>query len=140
MNSRIIASMAMLAMLGTALPAEAATAQIPVAQQGTWINPHGSVTVKTGPCGDKLCGWIVWANATAQQDARDSGVPHLIGTELLQNYQQTSHGRWSGTVYVPDMGGHFSSTITPAGTTALQIKGCLVGGFICKSQVWRRVS
>jgi len=27
-------------------------------RQGSWLNPHGSVAVRTGPCGDELCGWI----------------------------------------------------------------------------------
>lgn len=105
-----------------------------------WINPHGSVAVRTGACGDKLCGWVVWASKEAMDDARDSGVTSLIGTELLQDYRRNSAGGWTGIVYVPDMGRSFSSTITPVGANTIRVKGCLIGGFVCKSQVWQRIA
>jgi len=106
---------------------------------GMWINPHGTVAVRTGACGEKLCGWIVWANQEARNDAKDSGVDPLVGVQLLSDYEPQQDGSWSGTVYVPDMGRHFSSTITQQGPNALRVKGCLIGGFICKSQVWQRI-
>ena len=118
-----------------------ASAQSPVAAAGvigTWVNPRGSVKVQTGACGDKLCGWVVWANAEAQQDARDSGVQKLIGTELLQDYHAIGDGRWQGRVYVPDMGRTFYSKIEQQGPNSLRISGCVLGGWICKSQVWQR--
>ena len=105
---------------------------------GIWVNPRGSVKVKTGTCGDKLCGWVVWANPQAQQDAKDSGVEKLIGTELLQDYHPTGNGKWQGQVYVPDMGRTFYSKIEQQGPNSLKISGCILGGWICKSQVWNR--
>ena len=107
--------------------------------EGLWLNPHATVAVKTGDCGGKLCGWIVSANQTARSDAKDSGIDQLLGTELLEDYTPEGAGTWSGTVYVPDMGHHFSSTITQLSPTELKISGCLIGGFICKSQVWQRI-
>ncbi len=106
---------------------------------GLWLNPHGSVAVRTGPCGDRLCGWIVWANAEARADAKDSGVDKLDGIELLEDYRPDGEGGWKGTVYVPDMGHRFSSTITQPDARSLRVKGCLIGGFLCKSQVWQRI-
>lgn len=106
---------------------------------GLWINPRGTVAVRSGACADRLCGWIIWAGPEALADARDGGIDRLVGIELLRDYRADRSGAWSGSVYVPDMGHSFSSTITPIGAAALKIKGCLVGGFICKSQVWRRI-
>ncbi|MDX3882806.1 MAG: DUF2147 domain-containing protein [Sphingomonas sp.] len=105
---------------------------------GTWINPHGSVKVVTGDCGGRLCGWISWVNAEAMADAQASGITRLIGTELLRNYHATDAGRWQGEVYVPDMGRTFYSTIDLRGHDRLRISGCILGGFICKSQIWQR--
>jgi uncharacterized protein (DUF2147 family) len=120
-----------------ATPAIAAPPSPPL--QGLWLNPHGSVAVRTGSCGDKLCGWIVWANDAARNDAKESGVGTLIGTELLENYRPDG-ARWSGTVFVPDMGRHFSSRIDALSPTRLEIKGCIFGGLICKSQVRTRIA
>lgn len=119
-----------LAMLG-AMPASA---------DELWLNPHNSVAVRTGACGDRLCGWIVWANGEARADAHDAGVNDLIGTALLQDYQRVGRGRWKGTVFVPDMDHRFSSEIDQISPTRLKVKGCLIGGLICKSQVWSRIA
>ena len=85
------------------------------------------------------CGWIVWANAEAQSDARDGGVSKLLGTELLENYGHDRADSWAGTEFVPDMGRRFSSRIEQISPTELQIKGCILGGLICRSQVWHRI-
>ena len=119
----------------TAMPATAQTASI----DGLWLNPHGSVAVQTENCQGKLCGRIVWANPEAKQDAKDSGIAQLIGIELLSDYTPENRNSWSGSVYVPDMGHHFSSTITELSPTEMKVQGCLIGGFICKSQVWQRI-
>ncbi len=105
---------------------------------GTWINPHGTVKVETGDCAGKLCGWVVWAAPKAEADARDSGVPRLIGTELLRDYRSAGPGRYEGQVYVPDMGRTYASTIEQRGPNDLKISGCILGGLICKSQDWHR--
>ncbi|MHA6720500.1 DUF2147 domain-containing protein [Sphingomonas sp. RS6] len=106
---------------------------------GTWQNPHRSIAVRTEMCGEQLCGRIVAATAEALQDARDSGVPNLIGTELLRAYRKDNDTRWTGTVYVPDMGKSFYSHIVVVSQTRLRISGCILGGWICKSQEWTRL-
>jgi uncharacterized protein (DUF2147 family) len=136
------------ALLAASLPALAQTGATPAVQprppvetgiNGLWLNPHATVAVRTGECGARLCGWVAWASPQAIQDAHDSGVDHLIGTELLEDYETDGAGRWSGSVYVPDMGHHFSSTISRTSADTLKIQGCLIGGFFCKSQVWQRI-
>ncbi len=110
---------------------------------GIWANPAETLFIKTGPCrgdgGGDLCGSIVWASQRAMADARDAGVSQLIGTQLLSGYRRTGPGSWNGTVYIPDIGRRFSSRLKQTSAQALTISGCLVGGFLCKSQVWRRV-
>ena len=105
-----------------------------------WVNPSGSVKVEIGDCADKLCGWVTWASAEAEQDARDGGTPKLVGTELLQDYHQTSPDNWTGRVFVPDWGRSFYSTIHRLNPGALKIRGCILGGWVCRSQIWHRLS
>jgi len=123
-----------LSLLAVPLGARAAT---PV--EGVWLNPSGSVAVRTGSCGPGLCGRVVWASGQAKADAQDSGIASLIGTELLQDYRP--EGRiWRGTVFVPDMGRRFDSRIEPLSADRLKISGCILGGFFCRSQVWTRIA
>ncbi len=136
MNMRRLSGLLAAALILAPMPALAAV-QAPI--DGLWLNPKGSVAVRTGPCGAKLCGWVAWANAKATKDAIDSGVTRLIGTALLENYTLSGTDLWQGTVFVPDMGHRFSSTIARVNPDTLRIKGCLIGGFFCKSQIWHRI-
>ena len=106
---------------------------------GTWTNPKHTLAVRTAPCGDGLCGVIVWAAPKALADAKEAGVAGLVGTALLQDYHSSGRGSWSGRVFVPDMGRSFSSRLKQSAPDQLTISGCLVAGFFCKSQDWRRV-
>lgn len=123
--------------LAIAMPASAtAPTQLPA---GLWLNPHNNVAVRTGPCGTHLCGWVVWASASARADAKGGGVERLLGTELLEDYAADGSGAWSGTVFVPDMGRRFASRIDLPRPDALRIRGCLWGGMICRTQTWSRI-
>lgn len=121
-----------------ALATAPAAAQDPL-QGGLWLNPHGSVAVRTGACGARLCGWVAWADADSLSDARDAGVAHLVGTELLEDYASDGAHAWSGTVYVPDKDRRFTSEIEQPSADRLRIKGCILGGLICRSQLWTRI-
>lgn len=138
-RSAVAAAAVMLA--GVAAPAAAQGQPQPAAPSiyGLWMNPYRSVAVHTGACADRLCGWIVWANQAAQDDARDGGVPRLIGTALLEQYRQQRGGSWAGTVFVPDMGRRFYSIIEQVDADTMKVKGCILHGLLCRSQVWHRI-
>ncbi|MBW6523630.1 DUF2147 domain-containing protein [Sphingomonas sp. RHCKR47] len=133
---------AVVAVTGVAMGASAIAAQpAPNASiYGTWINPYHSVAVRTVPCANRLCGRVVWASREAQQDARDGNVPNLIGTSLLENYRPTGARSWAGTVFVPDMGRHFYSLIEQVDDGTMRVRGCILHGLLCKSQLWQRIA
>ena len=120
------------------LAGQAATAQGP-GVEGVWSNPKGSVQVKTGACGDKLCGWVVYASPKAQADAKKAGAAPLIGTALLRSYRANGAAQWTGQVYIPDRQASYYSTIQLVDAQTLKVSGCILGGLICKSQLWHRV-
>ncbi|WEJ98379.1 MAG: DUF2147 domain-containing protein [Candidatus Sphingomonas phytovorans] len=127
----------MLALVATPVFAgTTATRDMPI---GLWQNPKGTLRVRTMACGDALCGAIAAATPVAEADARDAGIDKLVGIELLKDYRKIGLDRWAGTVYVPDMGHSFSSRIQRLAPDTLKISGCLIGGFLCKSQIWKRV-
>jgi uncharacterized protein (DUF2147 family) len=126
-----------LAMAGqAALGTSAAKAE---AIHGTWENPTGDVRVVTQPCGTELCGKVSWASELAKKDASDGGTPQLVGTSLLRNYRETKPGHWRGNVFVPDLGETYYSTIKQLDANRIKISGCILGGLLCKSQIWRKI-
>lgn len=132
-----LALLAAVAGLSAALPA---TAQDAPFTYGVWRNPKNSVHVEIKPCGGgRACGNVVWATPEAQADARKGGTPNLIGLQLLRDFQLQKNGSWKGRVFVPDLNMTFSGTADFPDATTMKAKGCLIGGFLCKSQTWRRV-
>ncbi|WP_433910621.1 DUF2147 domain-containing protein [Sphingomonas yabuuchiae] len=129
------------ALMGIGLTAGVADARVPA---GTWANPSNTVQVRFAPCGrgadaQLMCGTVVWASEQAKADAARGGSPRLIGTQLFSDFEEEEPGRWSGTVYVPDIGREVQGTITQIDARTLVGEGCLFGSLGCREQRWRRV-
>ncbi|WP_395672459.1 DUF2147 domain-containing protein [Phenylobacterium sp.] len=139
MRRRLVAAVA--AMAAAALSLATPTLAQPEAASafGVWRNPKDSVRVEIRPCGDGACGIIVWANEKAKRNARASGTTNLVGTQVFRNLELDDNGVWRGRVYVPEMRRTFSGTAQQLDEVRLRAKGCLIGGVLCKAQVWVRV-
>ena len=106
---------------------------------GVWRNPKNSVHVDIRPCGDAICGYVVWASPKAQADAKKGGTERLVGLQILRNFVQTKPGNWKGKVFVPDLNSTFSGTAELVDANHLKAKGCLIAGLACKTQTWTRI-
>lgn len=134
-------------LLGAAAPIAAqtpagASAPVPTAVQGRWLNPKHTAVVDTAPCGTdgRLCGTVVCASADAIEKAREKGTPQLVGTQLLERLQyKPKENRWRGKVFVPDFPGRFDAIMTSISADKAEVRGCILGGLICKKQVWTRI-
>lgn len=107
--------------------------------EGVWRNPKNSVHVNIKPCGQKLCGFVIWASADAQEDARQGGTENLIGLQLLRDFGPERPGVWKGKVFVPDLRATFAGRAELVDANTLKARGCLVAGVFCKAQTWRRI-
>jgi uncharacterized protein (DUF2147 family) len=105
---------------------------------GVWRNPKNTVHLDIRPCGPTACGYVVWAAPKAQADARRGSGKELVGMQLLRDFAPAGRS-WRGKVFVPDMNITLSGAARPIDGSHLEAKGCLVGGLICKAQVWSRV-
>lgn len=118
---------------------------------GAWATPGVGSVVTIAPCKDRpgtACGSIVWLLEPEDQNGRrrlDVANPDeasrknpLVGTLILQHFQETARGVWvDGAVYNPDDGRSYSGTIRLTALGRLELKGCALGIF-CKTQEWRR--
>jgi uncharacterized protein (DUF2147 family) len=112
----------------------------PTEDFGIWKNPSDSVHIKIVSCGDARCGVVVWANEKAIADSRKGGTNELVGTMLLKNFREQSKGKWRGKAVVPDIGQEFSGLATIVDPNTITVKGCIILGVGCKSQIWTRIS
>ncbi len=134
---RILAKAA-LAALVAAVPT-AASAKAPL--EGQWKNPKGNVVVRVEPCGARAwCATVVDATEKAKATARKGGTPRLIGTQILSGVRPNGNGIYKGRAFDPKRNIRAPATIRVIGPSTLVIKGCLLGGVVCKEQRWTRVS
>lgn len=117
-----------------------ATASAKPAIEGQWKNPKGSVVVRVAPCGDAYCGTVVEASAKARASARRGGTRSLIGTQILSGVRSDGNGSYRGRAFDPKRNIRAPATIRVIGPSTLIVKGCVLGGIICKEQRWTRVS
>lgn len=115
---------------------------------GTWSTVENKSHVKIEPCGDKFCGKIIWLKEPDTKDGKPKtdenntnealkGRP-ILGMELLNGFVAAGSNEWDdGTIYNPEDGKTYSSTLTLADPKKLEVKGCVL--FFCKTQEWSRV-
>jgi uncharacterized protein (DUF2147 family) len=108
---------------------------------GVWRNPKNNVHVEIRPCGQAACGTVVWASPKTQANAREAGTKQLIGTQVLKNLElDPRRGVWRGRVFVPELNRNFVGIAEPVDSNRLLAKGCVLGGLLCKSQVWTKIT
>jgi uncharacterized protein (DUF2147 family) len=133
-----------LALLAAMTPARAAE------PFGTWYTADKDSQVRIANCGGALCGALVWLKepndpATGRPktdknnaDTSKQGRP-LLGVQIVLAMKPNGPNVWSGDVYNATDGRTYSGGFTMTGDNTAELKGCVMGGLICKSQTWTRV-
>jgi len=124
------------ALFVAALSAEPTSAAQPV--EGLWRNPIGSAIIRLAPCGNLLCGTVVWASARGQAEVAKNTL-HVVGTTVLTDVKRAAPNRWTGHLYVPDDNIHVSARLELVTYRDLRLTGCGLVGLICRTQIWTRV-
>ena len=125
-----------LVLLAVAVPV---TAKAQAAIEGGWANPKRSVIVRVARCGTAWCGTVVQASDKAKATARRGGTAKLIGTQILSGVRSDGNGAFKGRAFDPKRNIRAAATIRLIGSNVLVVKGCVLGGFVCKEQRWNRV-
>jgi uncharacterized protein (DUF2147 family) len=110
---------------------------------GTWYTADNDSQVRITNCGGALCGAIVWLK---EPNDPDTGKPKTDKhnpdagkqNQPLIGMKPSGPDQWSGDVYNAQDGKTYSGSFTMTGQNAAQLKGCVMGGLICKGQSWTR--
>lgn len=108
----------------TLLAATAAFAQTPY---GTWTRPSTGAKIDFYDCGGKLCAKVV---ASPKKEA--------VGKVIMSGAAKTSNNSWSGDLLNTDDGQTYTGVITLEGPGALNLKGCVLGGIVCKGETLKK--
>jgi uncharacterized protein (DUF2147 family) len=114
---------------------------------GVWTTEHGDARIRVAPCGQALCGAIVWladpndSNGRPKTDINNADEAKrarplkglTIFTELTPNGEE-----WRGKVYNSDNGKDYDVAIRPLDARHASVKGCILGGLSCDGETWTR--
>ena len=64
----------------------------------------------------------------------------LLGVPIVLNMKPSGGNKWQGKVYNAEDGGTYTGFFTMTGANTAQLKGCVMGGIICKGQTWTRAN
>ena len=139
---RVLALAGMLA--GTSVGAESLT---PV---GIWLHANGRIRVEIAPCGDRLCGRIVWfkrpndahgrPRANSKNTDRALRTRPLLGLTVLRGLRRSGDTAWEGgEIYNPDDGTDYKASISMDNNDTLHVRAYLLFPLLGKTQIWTRV-
>jgi uncharacterized protein (DUF2147 family) len=132
--------MTALAASATLLASGAARAADPT---GDWRVADGVASIRVAQCGGSMWGVVAWEKQPGGRDSNNPDVskrsrPTLGMPILLDMKKKPGADSWEGQVYNAKDGQTYSSSITPADTDHLEIRGCVLG-FLCGGETWTRV-
>ena len=126
--NRILATLLLASAAGT-------TGAAPSAIAGEWWTPGFNARVRIEPCGDAMCGRIVWLWDDTPNGIADRAP--LIGRTVIDRMVAAEANRWQGgRLYNPEDGRDYKGSLQLQSPTRLVVDGCVL--FICQTQVWRR--
>jgi uncharacterized protein (DUF2147 family) len=104
--------------------------------EGLWKNPIGSAIIAIAPCGNTLCGKVIWASNRGQREVAHT-TTHVVGTTVLTDLRARRTG-WTGKLFIPDDNIHVSAKLQLQGPRELKLTGCALAGLFCRTQIWTR--
>jgi uncharacterized protein (DUF2147 family) len=103
---------------------------------GEWWTPGFNARVRIEPCGDFVCGHIVWAWDEQPKDIADKRP--LAGRKVIEGMRSDGGVRWAGgRLYNPEDGRDYKGSLQLQSPSRLFVEGCVL--MLCRQQVWRRV-
>ena len=118
---------------------------------GTWLTGDKKGKVRIVNCGGAICGTLVWLaepndpeTHKPKTDVHNSNASlqsrPLLGIPIVLNMKPAGGDKWEGQVYNAEDGGTYTGSFTMSGPNTADLKGCVMGGLICKSQTWTRTN
>ena len=144
----LIVSQVSFALLVVLLVTTSAHAQNPT-PVGVWLHENQRIKVEIAPCGDELCGKLVWFKRP--NDAQ--GLPlvdvlnpdpalrtrPLLGLEILSGFRPAGDGTWDGgTIYNPDDGETYSALMSIQDDGSVRVRVYVFLSLFGETKIWTR--
>jgi len=117
---------------------------------GLWYAEGGAAQVEITPCGQELCGRVVWLRSPFDEDGcdqRDRFNPDpalrdrpIVGLQILSGLTASDDRTWSGgAIYDPTRGSIYRCTLQLDGENRLHLRGYIGVPLLGRTTTWFRV-
>lgn len=102
----------------------------------------GTAHIRIVSCENALWGVISWTKSAPGKDENNPDPSKrnrsVMGIPILMNMKKAGN-RWNGEVYNAENGETYSAHISLVSNDVLKIEGCVLAGFLCGGENWKRV-
>jgi uncharacterized protein (DUF2147 family) len=120
------------------LPVGVAAQSSPPDVTGVWIDHTGQGAVEITPCGNRVCGRVVWLK---NPNHKSRTGKRICGTQVLGDLQKRSGTAWeSGWIYNPEDEERFSAALQLANANTLLVTGYLGIKLLGETFTWKRAT
>ena len=131
------------------LAATSAGAQSPT-PVGVWLHVNKRIQVEIAPCGDRLCGKMIWfrwpndAQGLPLVDLKNADpalrTRPLLGLTILYGLRRTGERTWEeGRIYNPDDGTDYRALMSIQDDGTLRVRAYVLVPLLGKTFIWTRV-
>lgn len=117
---------------------------------GVWLHANERIRVEIAPCGDRLCGKLVWfrwpndARGLPLVDLKNSDPAlrprALLGLPVLHGFRRTGERtREGGKIYNPDDGVEYQALMSIQDDGTLRVRAYVLLPLFGKTLIWTRV-
>jgi uncharacterized protein (DUF2147 family) len=118
--------------------------------EGVWLHSNERIQVEIAPCGENLCGKIVWLKNPKDETGRPrtdrknldqtKRAQPLMGMTVIRGLVRSGPRLWTdGTIYNPDDGKIYSGRLVLVDPDTVKIRAYKFLTLFGETQVWTRV-
>jgi uncharacterized protein (DUF2147 family) len=127
--------------LTLALPA-AAFAAVAEDAFGTWRDVDTGGILSVYSCGGGLCVKVATPGKGREIDAKNPDAAlkgrSMAGVVIMDGAAKAGADRWKGKLYNSEDGDTYTGYIVVTDKNEVKLEGCILGGLVCKSHIWKR--
>lgn len=121
-------------MLASAVAAQGPNGDV----SGVWIDHTGQGAVEIAPCGNRVCGRVVWLK---DPEHRSRSGKRICGAQVLGDLRKEGGNLWdSGWIYNPEDEERFSASLQLANADTLMVTGYLGIKLLGETFTWKRAT
>lgn len=117
---------------------------------GVWLDSSERIQVEIAPCGDRLCGTLIWFRwphdvVGAPLVDRKNTDPALrtrplLGLTILEGLRKADERTWTeGRIYNPNDGVNYRARMSMRADGALKVRAYVLLPLLGKTYIWTRV-